>query len=402
MTTNTRPWVADTLAELIEGATDRVEVRTSDAKSGARFERLLIEGRPHFLKVLSGGDDWIMRVTGNTTYWEFRAGRRGCTRPAHPDRSRDRRDGFGGWGAAARLGHFDADRGADLVPPGDDAIRMEQHAGSRPGGDACPVSGVDGSDGVVRPGPPVLLLRARRDRAGVEQPDVPVPILVANAAGVAADRAPELARSSRRCTGPARSGRGAADHTADLRRRRLEAGQPGLPTGRSDGAAGLGVPGEAAPCWDLTWYLALNAARIPTSKEETIDTYRARLEAYGVDTAGWWKRQLGLSLVAMAAELRVGEGGGDDAELAWWTCAAVDGLPVAGMTTTLGVPGAYAGEATAWENQGDTGLRTVGCASARRSSRPLPDRSGSPGAGCWTPARAVVRSVMCCGFAAPR
>ena len=65
------PFVAATLDELTAGATDRVEVRSSDAKSGARFETLRIDGRPHFLKVLSAEDDWIMRVTGNTSNWEY-------------------------------------------------------------------------------------------------------------------------------------------------------------------------------------------------------------------------------------------------------------------------------------------------------------------------------------------
>ena len=41
-------------------------------------------------------------------------------------------------------------------------------------------------------------------------------------------------------------------------------------------------PGEAAPCWDLTWYLALNAARLPEAKEQAIEHYRARLEHHGV------------------------------------------------------------------------------------------------------------------------
>ena len=68
-------------------------------------------------------------------------------------------------------------------------------------------------------------------------------------------------------------------------------------------------PGEAAPCWDLTWYLALNRARLPESKEATIDHYRERLEHHGVDTADWWDRQLGLSLARHGRGLRLGEGG---------------------------------------------------------------------------------------------
>jgi hypothetical protein len=47
------PFVAATIDELVAGATDRLEVRTSDARSGAHFETLRIDGVPHFLKVLS-------------------------------------------------------------------------------------------------------------------------------------------------------------------------------------------------------------------------------------------------------------------------------------------------------------------------------------------------------------
>ena len=73
----TEPWVAESPVELVAGATDRVPVRTTDAKSGARFERLNLGGVPHFLKTLSAADDWIMRVTGNTTNWEFQVWRAG-------------------------------------------------------------------------------------------------------------------------------------------------------------------------------------------------------------------------------------------------------------------------------------------------------------------------------------
>ena len=84
-------------------------------------------------------------------------------------------------------------------------------------------------------------------------------------------------------------------------------------------------PGEAPPCWDLTWYLALNRARLPESKEATIARYRERLEAHGVDTADWWDRQLGLSLVGMAAVFAWEKAVGDQDELDWWERAALDG-----------------------------------------------------------------------------
>ena len=67
----------DTIEELAAGATDRRPVRSSDAKSGADFELLTIDGRSCFLKVLDAESDWIMRVTGNTDHWEHKVWRAG-------------------------------------------------------------------------------------------------------------------------------------------------------------------------------------------------------------------------------------------------------------------------------------------------------------------------------------
>ena len=39
-------------------------------------------------------------------------------------------------------------------------------------------------------------------------------------------------------------------------------------------------PGEAPPCWELAWYLALNRSRMPRSKEDTIAHYRRELERH--------------------------------------------------------------------------------------------------------------------------
>ncbi len=71
------PWVAESVDELVRGATDRRAVRSSDAKSGASFETLTIGGRACFLKVLSADSDWIMRCTGNRSHWEFTVWRAG-------------------------------------------------------------------------------------------------------------------------------------------------------------------------------------------------------------------------------------------------------------------------------------------------------------------------------------
>ena len=156
------PWIAESLDELVAGATDRVEVRTSDAKSGARFERLVIDGERHFLKSLSAADDWIMRVTGNTSNWEFKVWQAGLY-AADPSRHRPHgpRDGPRGTGHA-RLSILMSDCGDDLVPPGDDPVpaRTPRRLHRRHGGDARALHGLARRPRSAGPVPSLALLRA--------------------------------------------------------------------------------------------------------------------------------------------------------------------------------------------------------------------------------------------------
>ncbi len=78
-------------------------------------------------------------------------------------------------------------------------------------------------------------------------------------------------------------------------------------------------PGEAPPCWELAWYLALNRSRLPETKEATIERYRRALERRGVETGDWWDRQLGLCLLGMMATIAWEKAVGDEDELDWWT-----------------------------------------------------------------------------------
>jgi len=90
---------------------------------------------------------------------------------------------------------------------------------------------------------------------------------------------------------------------------------------RPDGRTVLldwGWPGRAPPPVDLAWYLAVNCDRLPESKEDTITAYRAALERQGVDTGGWWDRQLELALLGAFLQLGWSKAH-DPAELAWWT-----------------------------------------------------------------------------------
>ena len=84
--------------------------------------------------------------------------------------------------------------------------------------------------------------------------------------------------------------------------------------------------GRGTALTDLAWYLAINCRRLPTSKESCIDTYRAALEAAGVDTAPWWDRQLALCLLGGLVQFGWEKAlGGYDDELAWWEERAVAG-----------------------------------------------------------------------------
>jgi len=56
VSTETGPLTAGSLDELVAGATDRVEVRSSDAKSGSRFETLRIDGVPTSGIFFTGAD----------------------------------------------------------------------------------------------------------------------------------------------------------------------------------------------------------------------------------------------------------------------------------------------------------------------------------------------------------
>jgi hypothetical protein len=64
--------------------------------------------------------------------------------------------------------------------------------------------------------------------------------------------------------------------------------------------------------------MALNRARLPESKEATIERFRADLERHGVDTADWFECQLDLCTIGIMATFGWEKALGDEAELRWW------------------------------------------------------------------------------------
>ena len=155
------------------------------------------------------------------------------------------------------------------------------------GGDARALPGLARRPRPPRPRASLPLLRAGHDRARARGRRRP---------GPDRGRPPGMGAAARAGASPARPGHGRAPRPR-LASDALRATPLTFVAGdwkfgnvghRPDGRTVLldwAYPGEAPPCWDLAWYLALNRARLPESKEATIARYRERLEQRGVDTS---------------------------------------------------------------------------------------------------------------------
>src|SRR5512133_1277386 len=318
-----KPWIALSLDELLHGATERVSVRSSDARSGAFFEKLIIDGRPCFLKVVSAEDDWIMRVTGNKL-WEFQVWRAGLYEraPAIIDHAMIGMalDDSAGQPRMAMLMH---DRSRDLVPPGDDPISASLHAVFIRHLALMHAANLGWQDDLGlyplarRPlffAPAAIAPELARDQVPVTLQVVQRgwALLPERDAGLF-----ELVSAMHR--DPATVAGLLAETPQTFIAGDWKLGNLGTrPTGETV-LLDWAYPGEAPPAWELAWYLALNRARIPESKSDTIARYRRALENAGVATNAWWERQVGLCLLAMAATMGWEKAVGDAEELAWWS-----------------------------------------------------------------------------------
>jgi hypothetical protein len=317
------PWIARSIEALLRGASERVAVRSTDARSGASFEKLIIDGRPCFLKVVSAEDDWIMRLTGNRQ-WEFEVWQAGLyhrvpTIIDHAMIGMALEDSEG----APRMAMLMHDRSSDLVAPGDEPISTSQHAvfirhlalmhaansGWRDDLGLYPLD--------RRPlffAPATIATELARD-------DGPLTLQVAKRGW---DLLPERDRAlfdlvSTVHRDPTKLAGLLAETPQTFIAGDWKMGNLGSRPTAETVVLDWAYPGEAPPAWELAWYLALNRARIPESKADTIARYRQALEGAGVATGRWWDRQLGLCLLAMAATMGWEKAVGDAAELAWWS-----------------------------------------------------------------------------------
>ena len=325
------------MSDLLARASARRSVPPGDGRSGSVFERVTIDGQGYFLKRLSPASDWLMRVTGDFVHRPYRIWRAGIMDQVPPciDHAVVAME-IAGEGHDAELSMLMRDVGPHLVPEGDEPVPLAQHEGF-----VVHLAELSASFWGWRDSVGDLTTMDERVRifapdniaAELLVDDVPGPVAAADAGWRAlARRAPALSqmattlhRAPELVTTPL------AATPVTLLQGDWKMGNLGThPDGRTI-LLDWAYPGSGPPCWDLCWYLALNRARLPESKEASIARFRSALEHAGVDGDPWFDTQLDLCLVAIMGAFGWEKALGDDDELRWWEDA------VAGAAARQGI-----------------------------------------------------------------
>ncbi len=320
--------VADSIDALVADASSRTPVAFDDSKSGARFERVVIDGDDFLLKHIDPRDDWIMRQTGDIGCIPIRVWEAGVFDlvPDVIDHATVGAAREGGRGAVLLR-----DVGERLVPAGDEPIDSEQQLRFLDHLAALHAATWNWKDDVgLLPtanrysffGPDALDCEAA---LGFPQP---VPRIATEGWRRLDDASPELAdalRPLRRAPWPLFDA--LADTPTAFLHGDTKFGNLGF---GADGRTILidwSQTGEGPPLAEIAHSLALNRARIPSelARDATVDAYRAALERHAVDTAPWFDRQLALCLVGVMLQLGWEKAFDETGlELAWWRDRTVD------------------------------------------------------------------------------
>jgi hypothetical protein len=322
--------LAASVDELVAGASAREPMESTDSKSGARFERVVIDGRRYVLKHVDLSRDWIMRQVGDVSCWPVVVWQRGVVDLA-PDCIDHTIVGaaFEGRGGAVLM----RDVSEWLVPAGDAPVAREQHlrfvAHLAAFHAAC--WGWDDDIGLL----PLSNRYALFGPQAIECEEAlgfpePVPRIARDGWRRLAEVAPRMhagLRDLRSAPWPLVEALAETPHTflhGDWKMGNLGT----LPDGRT-ALVDWSLPGAGPPVVELAHYLALNAARLPPgcTKDDTIAAYRAALEANGVATGTWWGRQLRLGLLGMMLQLGWEKSFDETGkELAWWAARVDEGI----------------------------------------------------------------------------
>jgi hypothetical protein len=309
--------------KLLARASSRQQLHPGDARAGATYERAEIDGNAYFVKRLSPASDRIMRVTGDHVHRPYLVWRAGITdqTPACIDHTVVAMS-VAGAGDDAVLTIVMRDVGPYLVPEGDSVVPATQHQGfiDHLAELSATFWGWKDGIGLTTMNQRVRFFAPDNIAAEVTAEDVPGPIAAADTGWRAlAERSPLLSAVARAIHDhPGRITRPLADTPLTFLHGDWKMGNLGThPDGRTI-LLDWAYPGSGPACWDLCWYLALNRARLPESKDATIERFRAALQARNVATDGWWDAQLDLCLVAIMATFGWEKALGDDDELSWW------------------------------------------------------------------------------------
>jgi hypothetical protein len=321
---------ASSIDELIAGATERAPLGGTDGKSGSTLEQVVIGGERFVLKHLHPDDDWTMRGFGDlgcrpVEVWT--SGLLDAVPPTIDHAVLGAATGLGrnGWGGALLL----RDVSEHLVPEGDAPLALEVHRQllDHLADLSAAFWGADGA-------PELLSLESRWSAFGpgwmaaeehLGWPDA-VPRIANDGWARFAERAPAdvlgLIDELRHDIDPL---------VRAVRRTPLtflhgdwKLGNLGVAPGRTV-LLDWTYPGIGPIAHDLAWYLALNRARLPESKEASIAALRGSLEARGVDTTGWWEVQVDLCLLGALVQFGWEKALGEDDELGWWCDRAREG-----------------------------------------------------------------------------
>jgi hypothetical protein len=322
--------IAPSIDELLAGVTSREPIVADDGKSGNWLERVVIGDETFVVKHCSLEADWISRIIGDREFWTFTLWRGGlfdglppCIDAATVAMAID------GSGPDAELAILMHDVGAFLVPEGDSVVPVDHHEGFIDHMAALHAAfwGWHDDIGVQSMHQRLAMFAPRTIAPELEVDDVPVPIRVADQGWrLLPHVAPDLARIVMACHDDATPLIDALGTTpVTFVHGDWKMGNLGRhPDGRTI-LLDWAYPGAGPACWDLMWYLALNRARLPQSKEQSIDRYRAALESCGIATDPWWEQQLGLAHVAIMVVFGWEKAVGDPAELDWWQQRVVEG-----------------------------------------------------------------------------
>jgi hypothetical protein len=321
-----------TVDGLLARATSREALHRSDGKSSSQFERVVVDGQRYFVKRLPA-TDWIMRVTNDQCYRGLRVWQSGlmdqvpdCIDPAVVAMQLD------GEGADAVLTTVMRDLTECLVPEGDTVVPRRQHANfldhlaqlsARFWGWQDTIGGLTTMADRLR------FFSGDQVARELAMDDPPGPIVAADAGWRALPALSPLLADLAELVwdDPTLLAAPIASTPVTFLHGDWKMGNLGShPDGRTV-LLDWAYPGSGPPCWDLCWYLALNRARLPESKEASIERFRDALERHGLSTSAWFDTQLDLCVIAIMVAFGWEKAIGDEAELRWWeqqVAAALD------------------------------------------------------------------------------